>query len=103
MPNYLLLAQVTAHPFFTLLDFDSLLRQKAEFVPQLENEEDTSYFDSRSERYNHDAHSDDDESVPMFWSFSTASPRHSIVGLELPPGGLLALQVRDGKKEALLS
>lgn len=28
-------AEVTAHPFFNSLDFDSLLRQKAEFVPQL--------------------------------------------------------------------
>lgn len=34
------------HPFFASLDFNTLLRQKAEFVPQLENEEDTSYFDS---------------------------------------------------------
>uniref|UniRef100_A0A914CC86 non-specific serine/threonine protein kinase n=1 Tax=Acrobeloides nanus TaxID=290746 RepID=A0A914CC86_9BILA len=84
-------AEVQAHAFFATLDFDSLLRQKAEFVPQLENEEDTSYFDSRVDRYNHDADSGDDENIPMFWSFSTASPRHSIVGLELPPGGLAQL------------
>ena len=83
--------EVTAHSFFASLDFDSLLRQKAEFVPQLENEEDTSYFDSRTDRYNHDADSGDDESVPMFWSFSTASPRHSIVGLEISPANLAAL------------
>ncbi|KAK6036840.1 hypothetical protein COOONC_25655 [Cooperia oncophora] len=38
--------QLMAHPFFASLDFNTLLRQKAEFVPQLENEEDTSYFDS---------------------------------------------------------
>jgi hypothetical protein len=73
------------------LDFDSLLRQKAEFVPQLENDEDTSYFDSRTDRYNHDADSGDDESVPMFWSFTTASPRHSIVGVEISPANLAAL------------
>ena len=84
-------AEVTAHPFFISLDFDSLLRQKAEFVPQLENDEDTSYFDSRTDRYNHDADSGDDESVPMFWSFSTASPRHSIVGVEISPANLAAL------------
>lgn len=41
---------VAAHPFFSQLDFHSLLRQKAEFVPNLESEEDTSYFDSRSDR-----------------------------------------------------
>lgn len=40
-------AEVSVHPFFRSLDFNSLLRQKAEFVPQLENEEDTSYFDSK--------------------------------------------------------
>lgn len=34
------------HIFFLGLDWNSLLRQKAEFVPQLESEEDTSYFDS---------------------------------------------------------
>jgi microtubule-associated serine/threonine kinase len=38
--------EITAHPFFDSLDFNSLLRQKAEFVPNLESEEDTSYFDS---------------------------------------------------------
>ena len=34
------------HPFFDSLNWESILRQKAEFVPQLDNEEDTSYFDS---------------------------------------------------------
>lgn len=62
-------AEVAAHSFFFQLDFNSLLRQKAEFVPQLENEEDTSYFDSREDRYNHDAESGEEETVPMFWSF----------------------------------
>ena len=84
---------VMGHPFFGPLDFDSLLRQKAEFIPHLENDEDTSYFDSRSDRYNHDAESADDELAPMFWSFSTASPRHSIVGgLDLPVQQMAALQ-----------
>lgn len=35
------------HSFFTALDWNSLLRQKAEFIPHLESEEDTSYFDSK--------------------------------------------------------
>lgn len=35
------------HPFFLGLDWNGLLRQKAEFIPQLEAEDDTSYFDSR--------------------------------------------------------
>lgn len=38
--------EVKSHTFFLYLDWNGLLRQKAEFVPQLETEEDTSYFDS---------------------------------------------------------
>ncbi len=38
--------EVKEHPFFCDLDWSSLLRQKAEFIPHLESEEDTSYFDS---------------------------------------------------------
>lgn len=37
--------EVKEHLFFDGLDWDSLLRLKAEFVPDLENDEDTSYFD----------------------------------------------------------
>lgn len=40
--------EVKQHAFFTELDWNSLLRQKAEFIPQLESEDDTSYFDSTS-------------------------------------------------------
>lgn len=38
--------EVKQHSFFSELDWNSLLRQKAEFIPHLESEEDTSYFDS---------------------------------------------------------
>lgn len=38
--------EVKEHMFFDGLDWNSLLRQKAEFVPALEGEEDTSYFES---------------------------------------------------------
>lgn len=47
-------ADVKAHPFFDGLDWNSLLRQKAGFVPQLDDENDTSYFDTRADRYCHD-------------------------------------------------
>lgn len=40
--------EVKQHSFFTELDWNTLLRQKAEFIPHLESEEDTSYFDSTS-------------------------------------------------------
>jgi len=38
--------EVKEHVYFQGLDWNSLLRQKVEFVPHLENDEDTSYFDS---------------------------------------------------------
>lgn len=38
--------EVKEHRFFDEIDWNSILRQKAEFVPQLESEDDTSYFDS---------------------------------------------------------
>ncbi len=40
--------EVKQHMFFSSLDWNGLLRQKAEFIPQLEAEDDTSYFDSES-------------------------------------------------------
>ncbi|XP_051967145.1 microtubule-associated serine/threonine-protein kinase 3-like isoform X3 [Xyrauchen texanus] len=53
--------EVKQHMFFNGLDWNGLLRQKAEFIPQLEAEDDTSYFDTRSERYHHLASDEDDE------------------------------------------
>ena len=38
---------VKDHTFFNHVNWDSLLRQKAEFIPQLDDEEDTSYFDCK--------------------------------------------------------
>lgn len=39
--------EVKEHVYFDAVDWNSLLRQKAEFVPQLSNDDDTSYFDSK--------------------------------------------------------
>ncbi|XP_059418210.1 microtubule-associated serine/threonine-protein kinase 1 isoform X2 [Carassius carassius] len=75
--------EVKQHPFFCDVDWSSLLRQKAEFIPHLESEEDTSYFDTRSDRYHH-VHSydeddtNDDEPVEIH-RFSSCSPRFSKV------------------------
>uniref|UniRef100_A0A8C5HA03 non-specific serine/threonine protein kinase n=1 Tax=Gouania willdenowi TaxID=441366 RepID=A0A8C5HA03_GOUWI len=79
--------EVKQHPFFTELDWNSLLRQKAEFVPHLESEEDTSYFDTRSDRYHHintydEDDTNDDEPVEIR-QFSSCSPRFSKVNLFL--------------------
>ncbi|VDK61618.1 unnamed protein product [Onchocerca ochengi] len=74
--------QLMNDSFFAGLNFKSLLRQKAEFVPELKGEEDTSYFDARTDRYNHDVDSGDEDNAPMFGFFDTASPRHSVISTE---------------------
>ncbi|XP_062888520.1 microtubule-associated serine/threonine-protein kinase 3-like isoform X1 [Mobula hypostoma] len=76
--------EVKQHAFFTRLDWNGLLRQKAEFIPQLESDEDTSYFDTRSERYQHLASDEEDdtndeESSQEIRQFSSCSHRFSKV------------------------
>nr|XP_020511497.1 microtubule-associated serine/threonine-protein kinase 3 isoform X3 [Labrus bergylta] len=77
-------SDVKHHPFFLGLDWNGLLRQKAEFIPQLEAEDDTSYFDTRSERYHHlasdeDEETNDEESSLEIRQFSSWSHRFSKV------------------------
>ncbi|KAG1702074.1 Microtubule-associated serine/threonine-protein kinase 2 [Nymphon striatum] len=73
--------EVKEHIFFSCIDWNSILRQKAEFVPQLDGREDTSYFDTRSDRYNHELDSEEFEDLdsPFFGSFSSCSPRYKKV------------------------
>lgn len=69
--------EVKDHPYLNGIEWNSLLRYKAEFIPQLENEEDTSYFDSRLERYNHEFEdSDTDDSPIISSSFASYSPQY---------------------------
>lgn len=85
--------EVKEHMFFLPIDWDSLLRMKAEFVPQLDHDEDTSYFDTRLERYNHELEEDSEEGGEgeggAFPSFSSYSPRYhrasSSHSTETPP------------------
>ncbi|KAJ3599384.1 hypothetical protein NHX12_033347, partial [Muraenolepis orangiensis] len=75
--------EVKQHGFFRVLDWNGLLRQKAEFIPQLESEDDTSYFDTRADRYHHlesedEDDTNDEEHVEMR-QFSSCSPRFSKV------------------------
>uniref|UniRef100_A0A8C2C9J5 non-specific serine/threonine protein kinase n=1 Tax=Cyprinus carpio TaxID=7962 RepID=A0A8C2C9J5_CYPCA len=87
--------EVKHHQFFHSLDWNSLLRQKAEFIPQLESEDDTSYFDTRSDRYHHleteeeDDTNDEDFNVELR-QFSSSSHRFSKVysSLDLSQGRL---------------
>merc|ERR1719188_41483 len=80
---------VKEHHYFFGVDWNSLLRMKADFIPQLEDEEDISYFDSRLDRYNHEMEQTEDDSTnnrssaedtddtqSMFASFTSASPRY---------------------------
>ncbi|KAI4583816.1 hypothetical protein MJG53_007095 [Ovis ammon polii x Ovis aries] len=85
--------EVKQHSFFRDLDWTGLLRQKAEFIPHLESEDDTSYFDSeRGQRvesfegalgYHHvNSYDEDDttEEEPVeIRQFSSCSPRFSKV------------------------
>ncbi|XP_056149716.1 microtubule-associated serine/threonine-protein kinase 3 [Lampris incognitus] len=76
--------EVKMHMFFLGLDWNGLLRQKAEFIPQLETEDDTSYFDTRSERYCHlgsdeDDETNDEESFLELRQFSSVAHRFSKV------------------------
>ncbi len=89
--------EVKEHYYFSDLDWNSLLRMKADFIPQLEDEEDVSYFDTRTERYNHELEEETEESAEassshqetrgssaedtddtqsLFASFTSASPRY---------------------------
>ncbi|CAM4801967.1 unnamed protein product [Rotaria magnacalcarata] len=49
--------EIRSHPFCACINWNTLLREKADFVPVLESPDDTSYFDTRQDRYQH---SDDD-------------------------------------------
>lgn len=53
-------AEVKATLFFEGVDWHNLLCQKAAFVPQLEHDEDCSYFDPRTDRYQHEVEDDED-------------------------------------------
>uniref|UniRef100_A0A674N877 non-specific serine/threonine protein kinase n=1 Tax=Takifugu rubripes TaxID=31033 RepID=A0A674N877_TAKRU len=105
-------AEVKQHQFFHNLDWNSLLRQKAEFIPQLESEDDTSYFDTRSEKYHHleteeEDTNDEDFNVELR-QFSSCSHRFSKVcaplhvnpqgeGMESPDATSQASADQDGQ------
>uniref|UniRef100_A0A8C4IPE9 non-specific serine/threonine protein kinase n=1 Tax=Dicentrarchus labrax TaxID=13489 RepID=A0A8C4IPE9_DICLA len=90
--------EVRQHSFFTEVNWNSLLRQKAEFIPHLESEEDTSYFDTRSDRYHHvqsydEDDTNDDEPVEIH-RFSSCSPRFTLKRLFVSPHNNTMLYVQ---------
>ncbi|CAB1317725.1 unnamed protein product [Coregonus sp. 'balchen'] len=68
--------EVKMHMFFVGLDWNGLLRQKAEFIPQLETEDDTSYFDNDDD--DDDETCDEDTSLELK-QFSSVAHRFSKV------------------------
>jgi len=47
--------EIKEHFFFNQLHWENLLFRKADFIPQLDGPDDTTYFDPRSDRYNHES------------------------------------------------
>ena len=79
--------EIKYHPFFErsfeddgevepAIDWDELLEEKACFVPQLDNEMDTSYFDTREDRYNASRLSSDSDS--SVGDISSVGSEHSL-------------------------
>lgn len=58
-------AEIRAHPWFRDIQWDTLLEDKAEFVPNLENPEDTEYFDARGATLQAFAEEMEDEPSPQ--------------------------------------
>ncbi|MCP9261535.1 MAST4 [Dirofilaria immitis] len=90
-PEHLFAKIVNGQRRSTPMEAESLIKRLLEKDPverlgtagdAQQGEEDTSYFDTRTDRYNHDVDSGDEDNAPMFGSFDTASPRHSVISTE---------------------
>ncbi|EDV23341.1 uncharacterized protein TRIADDRAFT_57859 [Trichoplax adhaerens] len=103
--------EVKEHELFQDIDWASLLRQKVEFVPELDNEEDTSYFDPRTDRYcrthsdeESDENYDSDTSDLSFVNFSSCSRRYHALENSNPTSRHHSLTgSNDGSTSPLLS
>lgn len=58
-------AEIRHHPWFADINWDTLLEDKAQFVPNLENPEDTEYFDARGATLQAFAEEMEDEPSPQ--------------------------------------
>ncbi|KAI0438106.1 putative response regulator receiver RIM15p [Xylaria telfairii] len=56
--------EIRSHPWFTGMNWDTLLQDEAQFVPQPENPEDTEYFDSRGATLQSFTEEIEDQSTP---------------------------------------
>ena len=79
--------QVSADQY-SLPNHPSLLAlfQKAHWIPDIEGEEDTSFFETREERYDHSTlqgeakELEEEVGGAVFAAFNTCSPRYSATG-----------------------
>ncbi|CAG8944409.1 unnamed protein product [Penicillium salamii] len=65
-------AEICSHPWLSDINWDTLLEDKAQFVPNLENPEDTEYFDSRGATLQSFAEELEEENSPQ--PSATAGP-----------------------------
>ncbi|KAH8841111.1 hypothetical protein MCOR27_008712 [Pyricularia oryzae] len=56
--------EIRSHPWFEGMNWDTLLQDEAQFVPQLENPEDTEYFDARGATLQSFAEEMEDQTSP---------------------------------------
>jgi microtubule-associated serine/threonine kinase len=73
--------EIKAHPYFEDVDWNNIIRQKAQFIPELSNEDDTSYFDPRCDRYHHNS-SDEESAILDELSDSRASSEVNLRNLD---------------------
>lgn len=69
-------AEIRAHPWFSDINWDTLLEDKAQFVPNLENPEDTEYFDARGATLQAFAEETEDEPSPQLPATAGADRPH---------------------------
>ncbi|KAJ5183893.1 hypothetical protein N7492_001509 [Penicillium capsulatum] len=67
-------AEIRNHPWFSDINWNTLLEDKAQFVPNLENPEDTEYFDARGATLQAFAEEMEDEHSPQQPSTTGAAP-----------------------------
>lgn len=103
--------EIRSHPWFQGMSWDSLLEDEAQFVPQLEDPEDTEYFDARGAVLQSFAEEMEDQASPQLTSGSdhperphdallgvrtqVNSMKRSLMPLHIPP------HVRDLKPRRL--
>lgn len=94
-------SEIRSHPWFSDVNWDTLLEDKAEFVPNLENPEDTEYFDARGATFHPFSEDQEGTTSPQpaaagpanrphdalfkVHSQSSSSSKRSLVPLSIPP------------------